>query len=86
MGIQRELTQFARTEIIRLNALGCIENLWSWLDGQLQKQSITNVEELKTVLTDILNNVPVKICQDLVDSMPKRISECLAEKGNVTHY
>ena len=66
--------------------LNCIENLWSWLDKQLQKYTIRNVEQLKDILTNILNNVPVEICQKLVDSMPQRIIECYNAKGGQTRY
>lgn len=66
--------------------LNCIENLWSWVDLQLQKHRIANVADLQVILTNILKNVPVKICKELVDSMPKRINECLELQGHATHY
>jgi transposase len=66
--------------------LNCIENLWSWLDIKLSKIQITNIDALKLSISDILSNVPVEITQNLVDSMPNRINECLAAKGGSTRY
>lgn len=66
--------------------LSCIENLWSWLDGQLAKIQIGDVDHLEVAIRQILSNVPLKVCHDLVDSMPARITECIREKGEVTHY
>jgi transposase len=66
--------------------LNCIENLWSWLDKKLQLFQIGNVENLRSVVSEILNNVPTELTQALVDSMPKRIHECLEAKGSMTHY
>lgn len=66
--------------------LNCIENLWSWLDGQLAKRKIASLDELKGAITDILNNVPQNVTQKLVDSMPTRIKACLEAQGRATKY
>lgn len=65
--------------------LSCIENLWSWLDGQLAKIQIGDVDHLEVAIRQFLSNVPLKVCHDLVDSMPARITECIRKK-EVTHY
>lgn len=36
--------------------LNCIENLWSWLDLQLYKIKIADVDQLEREVTNILNN------------------------------
>jgi transposase len=66
--------------------LNPIENLWSWLDIQLSKRVIGTLDELRAVIIDILSNVPLEICHNLVDSMPNRINECLTVKGGMTRY
>jgi transposase len=66
--------------------LSCIENLWSWLDRQLAKHRITDKEMLKERVTEIMNSVPVELCQNLVDSMPRRLIECVQAKGGMTRY
>ena len=58
-----------------------IENLWSWLDHNLGKIKIKDLDQLKEEVTKLLNNVPKDITQNLVNSMPKRINECLKAKG-----
>lgn len=66
--------------------LNCIENLWSWLDNQLSKIQILNLDQLQFEITKILSNVPVEICNNLVDSMPTRIKECRDNMGGITRY
>ena len=66
--------------------LNCIENLWSWLDRELSKVQICNLDQLKSEIIKNLNNVPISIVHNLVDSMPNRIQECLKVKGGSTRY
>ena len=66
--------------------LNCIENLWSWLDTELGKKVIENVEQLRDEVTSLLSNVPVHICENLIKSMPKRLYECKRAKGGSTRY
>ena len=66
--------------------LNSIENLWSWLDHNLGKIKIKSVDQLKEEVTKLLNNVPKDITQNLVNSMPKRINECLKAKGLLTKF
>jgi hypothetical protein len=66
--------------------LNCIENLWSWLDRQLAKVQLTNLDLLKAEITKNLNNVPIDVIHNLVDSMPNRIQECIKAKGGSTRY
>ena len=64
----------------------CIENLWSWLDHKIGKIKIKDLDQLKEEVTKLLNNVPKDITQNLVNSMLKRINECLKAKGLSTKY
>ena len=66
--------------------LNCIENLWSWLDHNLGKIKIKDLDQLKEEVTKLLNNVPKGITQNLVNSMTKRIYECLKAEGLLTKY
>ena len=43
-------------------------------------------EQLSLAITRHLNNVPLEITQNLVDSMPTRLKECLEAKGGSTRY
>ena len=66
--------------------LNCIENLWSWLDKELSKVGPRTLEELKRIVPEILERVPRILTENLVDSMPRRINECLKNSGGVTRY
>lgn len=66
--------------------LNCIENLWSWLDKEIAKQEPRTLDELKKIVPNILNNIPKSILENLVDSMPNRINDCLKNKGGSTRY
>ena len=66
--------------------LNCIENLWSWLDKEIAKQESRSLDELKEIVPNILNNVPKSILENLIDSMPNRINQCLKNKGASTRY
>ena len=66
--------------------LNCIENLWSWLDKQLAKLEIQNLEQLKAEVVTILDSVPLELCQRLINSMPNRINNCKKNKGGSTRY
>ena len=66
--------------------LNCIENLWSWLDSQISKANPQNLDQLKSCVVNHLENVPKSIIENLIDSMPNRINECLKNKGGITRY
>lgn len=66
--------------------LNCIENLWSWLDIKLGKLQIYDLDTLKLEISNLLQNVPKTICQNLSDSMPTRLNECLEVRGGMTRY
>ena len=57
--------------------LNCIENLWSWLDRELGKVGPRSLEQLKEIVPAILERVPKKVIESLVDSMPRRINACM---------
>jgi transposase len=66
--------------------LKCIEKFWSWLGTKLSKIQIYNLDQLKEEITNILSNLPVEICNNLVDSMPISLKECRLNRGGTTHY
>ena len=66
--------------------LNCIENLWSWLDKKLAKIEIENLDQLRTEVSRLLQNVPIDICQNMINSMPNRLKMCRDAKGGHTRY
>ena len=66
--------------------LSCIENLWSWLDKKLAKDPPTTKDELVAAVLKYLDEVPIEIIPNLVDSMPNRVNGCLKNNGGATRY
>ena len=66
--------------------LNPIENVWAWMDAQMIKTHVTSVEHLKEILHETWLKVPVELCRKLVESMPRRIKACLANKGGHFKY
>lgn len=66
--------------------LNCIENLWSWLDKQIATEEPRSKDHLIEIVTKHLNNVPIDIVKNLIDSMPRRIIECIKNSGGITSY
>jgi len=61
--------------------LNPIENLWDYIDKELRKMKPTNVIQLQQMLQDIWCGVTAMQCQSLVDSMPRRIEQCIKSNG-----
>jgi hypothetical protein len=66
--------------------LNPIENLWSWLDRQIAEDLPRDTDQLRASISKHLNNVLEKIIQNLVDSMPTRIRQCMKNRCGVTIY
>lgn len=61
--------------------LNPIENLWDYFDKELRRLKPTNVRELQTMIEDLWQGVTCQRCQKLVDSMPRRIKQCVSARG-----
>ena len=66
--------------------LNPIENIWAWMDQQMSRQKITSIEHLKEVLHVTWLSVPQDLCIKLIQSMPRRIKECIRNKGGHFRY
>ena len=66
--------------------LNPIEYIWSYMKRQLQSFHAKNNEELKLIIVEIWDQIPLDFCRQLVMSMTKRISECIAHCGGHTSY
>ena len=66
--------------------LNPIENLWVWIDRKLQEKPIKNLAELKQAVHEAWLNVPIDLCQKLIESMPKRIKSCIKARGGHINY
>lgn len=63
-----------------------IENLWSIFKKQLKHHQIRNREHLKKVLKSEWKKISPNLTKKLVESMPKRLSAVLRQRGYPTKY
>lgn len=66
--------------------LNPIENLWGDIKRYVSKKSPTSKPQLWKVVQEAWGQIPLKRCQDLVDSMPRRCEAVIANKGFTTKY
>jgi hypothetical protein len=66
--------------------LNPIENLWSILKRQVDKQKPTNSDKLQALIMQEWSAISQDVAQKLIDSMPGRIAEVLKKKGQHCKY
>ena len=66
--------------------LNPIENIWAYMDNQLSKYQVTSLTHLKQCLHDEWLKVPTKMCENLINSMKKRVRACYYAKGGYFKY
>ena len=71
-----------------LQTLNPIEHLWDHLKRQLRKYDTSphGVHELWNRLVEEWNEIPLEVCQNLIESMPRRIQAVIRAKGGHTKY
>jgi hypothetical protein len=65
-----------------------IENLWSILKAKIHRRSYSNKTELIAEIRQLwFNDVQIgNCCANLSDSMPRRLRECIRNKGGAISY
>ena len=66
--------------------LNPIKNLWDELDWRVKSQNPKNLAELWQLLQEEWKKISPQKCIDLIDSMPRRMRACIANKGFCTKY
>ena len=66
--------------------LNPIENLWAHVQKGLRNRTSTNQGHLLQNIQEIWSKINIKVCQDLVASMPKRCAAVIRNKGYPTKY
>lgn len=61
--------------------LNPIESLWSVVDRELEKLTITSTGQLKEAIEKTWKNLDVNLCKRLVESMPNRVAQVLKSRG-----
>jgi transposase len=63
-----------------------MEDIWSILDRSLQHQTIKTMAQLKTALKKEWKRLDMQLIRKSVESMPRRLQECIDLKGKRTFY
>lgn len=66
--------------------LNPIEHLWGILKRKVEEHNPKNIEALKNVIQQEWNAIDPSICQKLVHSMKRRLTEVIRNKGGHTKY
>ena len=68
--------------------LNPMENLWAIIKQKKQKEDCSNLEKMNQVVLNIWFDDPAltNICKNLVDSMPQRIQQVIANEGGHIRY
>jgi len=68
--------------------LNPIENMWDELQRRVRKRNPrpANKHELYAALKEEWERIPRKTYKELIDSMPRRVQECIEKNGSPTSY
>lgn len=66
--------------------LNPIEHLWGDVKKCVAEKKPSNAEELWNTVRDSWQQIPLKRCRDLIDSMPRRCNAVIKNKGYSTKY
>ncbi|CAF4163843.1 unnamed protein product, partial [Rotaria sordida] len=64
--------------------LNVIENIWDIIDKKLTNYHPTTVDELQQLILKLWTEIPVETCQNLVQSISRRLETCIRVKGNTS--
>jgi hypothetical protein len=66
--------------------LNLIENIWSWVQAEVDKMGCSSMEDFEAAVTAKLAAVPQQHLTHLWDSMPKRLQAVIEASGGPTKY
>ena len=66
--------------------LNPIEHFWGILKRKVEECKVWNICQLRGVVMEEWKSIPVAICEDLVNSMPRRVKAVLDNDGGNTKY
>ena len=68
--------------------LNPIEHLWQHIKMQLAKHEIPakGVWEIWERVAEVWNNIEPEVCQNLIESMPRRVEAVIKARGGNTKY
>lgn len=66
--------------------LSPIENVWGWVDAQVAKKGCKTFQEFKEEVIKTFKNIPIEMCEKLIDSIPKRLERVIQTNGGKAGY
>ncbi len=66
--------------------LNPFEHLWGILKRKMEERKVSNIHQLRDVVTEEWKRSPVATCEALVNSMPKTFKAVLENNGGHTKY
>lgn len=66
--------------------LSPIENVWGWVDAQVAKKGCKTFQEFKEEIQKTFKNIPIDMCERLMDSIPKRLARVVETNGGHAGY
>lgn len=68
--------------------LSPIENLWKWMKNRISERihRIRNAAQMELALVEVWGLITADVLMNLVASMPRRLAECIKNKGGATKY
>lgn len=66
--------------------LNPIENLWAEVKRAVGQRTYSSQNELYQAIEEAWYNIPQRTCQRLIESMPRRLSQVICNKGHPTKY
>ena len=66
--------------------LNLIENVWSWVQAEVDKKGCSSLDEFKQAVHDTFGSVPRTMLDKLWKSMPKRLNGVVENQGHRTRY
>ena len=66
--------------------LNPIENLWALVKRELRGKDTSSLPKLEAAIRDVWDNFKPELLQNLAESVPRRLRECLKKKGRPLKY
>lgn len=66
--------------------LNPIENIWGWMEKQLERRQYANLAEYEKCVKSIWDSLPLELIRKLYTTMRKRLTECIKAGGQRIKY
>lgn len=66
--------------------LSPIENVWGWVDAEVAKKGCKSFDEFKQEVLKTFRSIPVEMCENLIDSIPRRLARVVETNGGKAGY